>query len=92
MRLHDDVKSAFANEAGIQVLLLSEFGNMFTSIDQVFSSGVQQPTGATVYSVSELFENLLAHIGLPHIRAVAYPPYVALIDSQSWLVKHREVL
>ena len=65
---------------------------MFTSIDLVFSSGVQQPTGATVYSVSELFENLLAHIGLPHIRVVAYPPYVALIDSRWWHVIKHEVL
>ena len=65
-RLQDDVKSAFNHETGIQVLLLSEFGNMFISIDSILSCGVLQPTGNKVYSTKELFEDLLASIHLPH--------------------------
>ena len=91
-RLREDVKSAFTHKVGIQVLLLSEFGNMFESIDRVLSSGVAQPTGRRVHCTRELFEDLLAYIELPHIRVLADPPYVALIDSQCWLVKHHEVL
>ena len=42
-KLQDDVKSAFTHETGIQVLLLSEFGNMFDSIDKYIStSGVSR--------------------------------------------------
>ena len=39
-------------------------------------SGVRQPTGVTVYSLSELLENLLANIAS------------ALVDSQWWHVIH----
>ena len=41
---------------------------------------MRQPTGVTVYSLSELLENLLANIGL------------ALVDNQWWRVIHHEVL
>ena len=92
VKLQNDIKSAFTNETGIQVLLLSEFGNMFTSIDLEFAHGITQPTGDTVYCTRELFENLLADIDLPHINVIADAPYVALIDSQCWGVKHREIL
>ena len=91
-RIRDDVESVFTNKAGIQVLLISEFGNMFDDIDGVLSSGVAQPTGRKVRSTRELFEDLLASIKLPHIRVVADPPYVALIDSECWRVEHHEVL
>ena len=37
-------------------------------------------------------EDLLANIGLAHIRVVADPPYVALIDRQWWRVKEHDVL
>ena len=91
-KLRNDVKSAFTNtEAGIQVLLISEFGNMFDDIDGVLSSGVAQPTGRKVRSTRELFEDLLADLHLSHIRVAADPPYVALIDSQCWQVKHNGI-
>ena len=91
-KLQNDVKSAFKHKVGIQVLLLSEFGNMFDDIDRHIRSGVAQPTGHKVRSTCELFEDLLASIKLPHIRVVADPPYVALIDSECWQVKHHQVL
>ena len=91
-KLREDVKSAFTHEAGIQVLLLSEFGNMFESIDKVLAKGVTQPTRSRVHCTQELFEDLLADIDLSHIHVLADPPYVALIDSQCWLLQHREVL
>ena len=37
-------------------------------------------------------EDLLANIGLAHIRVLADPPYVALIDSRWWRVKEHEVI
>ena len=75
-----------------QVLLLSEFGNMFASADQVaFHSGVSQPTGK-VYSTHDVFEHLLKDVDLPHIHIVAAPPYVALIDTNCWGVKEHHVL
>ena len=49
-------------------------------MDLKLRSGVRQPTGVTVYSLSELLENLLANIGL------------ALVDSQWWRVIHHEAL
>ena len=91
-RLQDDVKSAFKHKVGIQVLLLSEFGNMFDDIDRHLRSGVAQPTGHKVRSTCELFEDLLKSIKLSHIHVVADPPYVALIDSECWQVEHHEVL
>ena len=45
-------------------------------MDLKLRSGVRQPTGVTVNSLSELLENLLANIGL------------ALVDSQWWHVIH----
>ena len=92
-KLRNDVESAFTNtEAGIQVLLISEFGNMFDSIDRILACGVTQPTGRKVKCTRELFEDSLANINLPHIHVVADPPYVALIDSECWRVKHRETV
>ena len=52
-RHRDDVKSAFTNEVRTQVLLLSEFGNMFESIDRELISGVTQPTGRRVHSTQK---------------------------------------
>ena len=43
--LQDDIKAAFDHEAGIQILLLSEFGNMFTSCDEMICRGHRQPSG-----------------------------------------------
>ena len=92
-KLQNDIKSAFTNtEAGIQVLLISEFGNMFDSIDRILACGVTQPTGRKVKCTRELFEDSLANINLPHIHVVADPPYVALIDSECWRVKHCETV
>ena len=88
-KLRNDVKSAFTHEAGIQVLLICEFGNMLVSIDRTLCSGVTQPTGRTTKCTRELFEDLLADINMQHISVVADPPYVALIDSQCWLVQKK---
>ena len=44
-KLQDDIKAAFEHEVGIQILLLSEFGNMFTSCDEKFCRGHRQPIG-----------------------------------------------
>ena len=66
-RLQDDVKSAFEHKVGIQVLLLSEFGNMFDDIDRHLRSGkltkeLDQYTRAHGYgklqSTGEMLENL----------------------------------
>ena len=43
--LQRDIKAAFEHEVGIQILLLSEFGNMFTSFDEKLNDGLEQPTG-----------------------------------------------
>ena len=91
-RLQDDIESAFTHEAGIQILLLSEFGSMFTSIDTILDSGVEQPTGRKIYNTKQLFEDLLGDINLPDILVVANAPYVALINSECWKVKRHEVL
>ena len=90
--LQRDIKAAFEHEVGIQILLLSEFGNMFTSFDEKLKDGLEQPTGKTVHSLSELLEDLLANIGLARIRVLADPPYVALIDSRWWHVKEHDVI
>ena len=42
--------------------------NLIT-MDLKLRSGVRQPTGVTVYSLSELLENLLANIGSLQIVA-----------------------
>ena len=44
-KLQDDIKAAFEHEVGIQILLLSEFGNMFTSCDEKLCRGHRQPSG-----------------------------------------------
>ena len=59
-RLRNDIASAFKHEIGVQVVLISEFGNMFESIDNVFEQskgGVTQPTGHKVKCTRELFED-----------------------------------
>ena len=52
-KLQDDVKSAFTHETGIQVLLLSEFGNMFDEI-----SGPQDKD-LMPYSTDQLLADLV---------------------------------
>ena len=91
-KLRNDVKSAVTHETGIQILLLSEFGNMFNPIDSELACGVTQTTGETIYCTRKLFENLLADIDLPHIHVIANAPYVALIDTQCWRARRSEVL
>ena len=94
-KLQNDVASVFSHETGIQIMLLSEFGNMFASADKIFSSGVTQPTGntlTTVYNTREVFENLLADVDMTHIHVYAAAPYVALIDSHCWRVREHEVI
>ena len=65
---------------------------MFVSFDEKLKDGLEQPSGKTVRSLSELLEDLLANIGLARIRVLADPPYVALIDSRWWRVIEHEVL
>ncbi len=51
-RLKADITSAFTNEIGIQVLLISEFGNMFDTIDQHLQHKIDM-------TVVGYFENLI---------------------------------
>ena len=43
--LQDDIKAAFDHVCEIQILLLSEFGNMFISFDEKLCRGHRQPSG-----------------------------------------------
>ena len=38
-----------------------------------------------------LFEELLDHIGLRHIKPFAEPPYIALVDSDRWIVEYAAI-
>ena len=57
-RLKADIVSAFTNEVGIQALLLSDFGNMFDTIDQ----NLQEKFDMTVVGY---FENLIRDLDFP---------------------------
>ena len=76
--LRDDIESIFAHEVGVQVLLLSEYGNMLDSM--------------TASSTKEVFQELLNELELTHIEIEAAPPYVALIDTNCWRVSKHELL
>ena len=92
-KLRDDIKSTFAHEKSIEILLLCEFGFMNSSIDVELSHGVEQPMGDTwcnVYSTYELFKKMLMDIEMTHIEVIAHPPYVALYDTTSWRVRIAE--
>ena len=88
-RLGDDIKTAFCPEGGkggahrVQVLFLSEFGNMHRSINDVF----RELRGGGSHHASdtkEFFQRLLKRLGLDDIVVHAHAPYVALVDSSSW--------
>jgi hypothetical protein len=72
--LKNDVQKTFEHDTGIQILLISEFGNMFD----------------TISNAAEIFTTLLAELDLTHIHFEAMPPYVALIDKNCWQVKKSE--
>ena len=87
-KLQEDILNAFNQELAIEVLLLSEVGNMFADIDFRW---VTQPTGNLVNDTQHFFEDLLQSVHLQHVHVVADPPYVALIDKSCWRVQHQEV-
>ena len=73
-RLKDDVQEAFANELGIQILLLSEFGHMFDKLPDV----------------TKFFTVLLEELNLKHVHLEVAAPYVAMIDTNAWQVTKHE--
>jgi hypothetical protein len=88
--LKDDLARALGSEHAVQGLLITEFGNMFDSIDKKLLSlackgGVSQPTLYT--NTFELFTVLLLELNLPNFLVFAHPPYIALIDKDYWHVE-----
>ena len=75
---------------------LSEFGNMFESIDKHIEQrqcndsrktwvAVHNP--ASYRNTKELFEKLLSECDLEHLTVYADPPYVAIVDEHIWQVE-----
>jgi hypothetical protein len=95
-KLINDIKNIFTHEECIEILFLSEFGQMGDCIDvdllKAHSEALYQGMakyGRTLPDIrypntKELFEAILMELNLPHIYVEANPPYVALIDSRAW--------
>ncbi len=101
-RLKGDIRKIFSSDHAIQILLLSEFGNMLENIDDAICKarmpiqklscdGVLQPV-VELTNTKELFEQLLAELDLQHIKVEANPPYVALINSLFWKTEKCEAV
>ena len=90
-KLKADISSAFSSDHAIQVLLISEFCNMFQTIDAELRSSGLGACPATNTKV--FFEQLLQQIDLVDansIVVVANAPYVALVNSRYWnIMKHQ---
>ena len=84
-QIEQDVRRVFESDYAVQGLFISEFGNMFQSIDSALAPWHHQNT-------QELFEAMLATLGLDHIKVYADPPYVALVDADRWHVESCEKL
>jgi len=87
-RLQADMTRVFTAATGIQVLVISEFGNMFKKIDQP----LKDEFGVTVV---EYFQNLIADLQIHSaetIKVVARAPYVALVDTRYWHIIHHQPL
>jgi hypothetical protein len=93
-KLAQDIYNVFTNECSIQMLLISEFGEMLKCIDEVLMrehGGVPQHTAQYPHTKA-IFEALLADLKLPHIYVEADPPYVALIDGRVWSTSKCEAM
>jgi len=92
-RLEDDIQAAFNSEHGLEVLLLSEFGNMYDAIDVVFRTLRKSGGGfPPARDAQEFFEHLLQRVDLGHITVHANVPYVSLVDGQTWYVASCDTL
>ena len=76
-----DMLAIFESSHGVQVALLSEFGNMYDCIDDEWqNAGYPSDT-------QSFFEGIVKKMHNDDIRVFALPPYVALVDSSVWDVK-----
>jgi len=83
---------AIVSRGNVQAILLCEFGNMLVSIQvplHELQSDKPSPTPITEV-VQELFNSMLARIGLTSWEAYTDAPYVALVDVSIWEVKVHE--
>ena len=75
MKLKVDIEATFCADVGIQALFISEFGQMYSNIDE-FVAGMTK----------DVFEDVLREIDLSHLVIKALPPYVAIVDPTYWEV------
>ena len=88
-----DIEAIFSAKHGIQVVLLSEFGNMYRSIDKSFRQRSVGPLDrAASNSTVSFFQALLKDLKLDDITVHALAPYVALVNSEVWEVEKCEAL
>ena len=71
-----DMLAIFESSHGVQVALLSEFGNMYACIDDQWESDTKS-----------FFEGIVREMHNDDLSVFALPPYVALVDSSVWEVK-----
>ena len=78
VRLQNDVENAFDLERGIgiQILLISEFGNMEKKVT----------------NSDDIITGIVKTLDLSNIHVEAMPPYIALIDRTCWTVQQCEIL
>jgi hypothetical protein len=81
-----DIEAMFASRHGIQVVLLSEFGNMYACVDDKWKKA--KPAGSTL----SFFQDIVKKMNNEDIVVHALPPYVALVDSSVWEVQFCEKL
>jgi acetone carboxylase gamma subunit len=87
-----DIEAIFSAKHGIEVVLLSEFGNMYDSIDKSWRQSSVGPHHAASNSTVSFFEALLKDLKLDDIAVHALAPYVALVNSEVWKVEKCEAL
>ena len=96
-RLKRDIQNIFHVSRGVQALFISEFGNMFTCIDDEMRraklarnnplcGGVPQPAAHVQPFTKALFEQIVEEMERHDIIVRADPPYVALVLSDEWLL------
>ena len=73
-----DIEATFCADVGIQALFISEFGGMCPNIDE-------EVAGMT----NVFFAEVLRDIDLSHLVIKALPPYVAIVDPNSIVVRGR---
>jgi hypothetical protein len=90
--LRDDLRKILAEET-VECVLLCEFGNMceFGTINTVLpktlsASAGSHRTGRKTTATHIFFETLLNDLDLNHYDVIADAPYVALINTVTWVV------